>query len=155
MRHPFVMVSDWEGLTISRFFICATFTYADRYLSWICHISVITWGIILIQGIRVESGAFSYDSWNWFVAACGVPSLLLGFWLFSFPESPKFMMECGDYDDALKCLKSVYRQNTGDDPDNYPVCNIFQPSIFLSSKIHKNLNNLIVFIDYFVQFLNF
>lgn len=82
---------------------------------------VIAWGIIPITGIRMESGAFSYDSWNWFVAACGVPSLMLGFWLFSFPESPKFMMECGDYDDALKVLKSIYRQNTGDDPDNYPV----------------------------------
>lgn len=31
------------------------------------------------------------------------------------------MMECGDYDDALACLKSIYRQNTGDDPDNYPI----------------------------------
>lgn len=82
---------------------------------------VIAWGIIPISGIRIESGSFSYDSWNWFVAACGVPSLLLGFWLFYFPESPKFMMECGDYDDALKCLKGIYRQNTGDDPDNYPV----------------------------------
>lgn len=82
---------------------------------------MIAWGIIPIEGIRMESGSFSYDSWNWFVAACGVPSLMLGFWLFWFPESPKFMMECGDYDDALKCLKWVYRQNTGDDPDNYPV----------------------------------
>lgn len=86
-----------------------------------CHVSVIAWGIIPITGIRMESGEFSYDSWNWFVAACGVPSLMLGFWLFSFPESPKFMMECGDYDDALNVLKSIYKQNTGDDPDNYPV----------------------------------
>lgn len=87
---------------------------------------VIAWGIIPITGIRMESGAFSYDSWNWFVAACGVPSLMLGFWLFAFPESPKFMMECGDYDDALKVLKSIYKQNTGDDPDNYPVSYLFR-----------------------------
>lgn len=92
-------------------------------------ILVIAWGIIPIQGIRIESGSFSYDSWNWFVAACGIPSLLLGFWLFTFPESPKFMMECGDYDDALACLKKIYKQNTGDDPDNYPVSVFFKLSL--------------------------
>lgn len=82
---------------------------------------MIAWAIIPIDGIRIDKGFFTYDSWNWFVAACGVPSLMLGFWLLTFPESPKFMMECGDYDDALACLQSIYKQNTGDDPDNYPV----------------------------------
>ncbi|XP_023941835.1 synaptic vesicle glycoprotein 2C isoform X1 [Bicyclus anynana] len=103
--------------------------YREKILCWmemfwtlgVILLPLIAWGIIPIKGIRLESGAFSYDSWNWFVAACGVPSLLLGFWLFSFPESPKFMMECGDYDDALACLKKIYKQNTGDDPDNYPI----------------------------------
>lgn len=86
---------------------------------------MIAWAIIPITGIRIESGWFSYDSWNWFVAACGIPSLMLGFWLFTFPESPKFMMEVGDYDDALKALQIVYHQNTGDDPENYPVSYYF------------------------------
>lgn len=103
--------------------------YREKILCWmemfwtlgVILLPLIAWGIIPIQGIRMESGSFSYDSWNWFVAACGIPSLMLGFWLFAFPESPKFMMECGDYDDALKALKSIYRQNTGDDPDNYPI----------------------------------
>ncbi|KAH9629396.1 hypothetical protein HF086_017128 [Spodoptera exigua] len=103
--------------------------YREKILCWmemfwtlgVILLPLIAWGIIPISGIRIESGAFSYDSWNWFVAACGVPSLLLGFWLFYFPESPKFMMECGDYDDALKVLKGIYKQNTGDDPENYPI----------------------------------
>lgn len=80
------------------------------------------WAIIPITGIRIEKkGYFSYDSWNWFVAACGVPSVLLGVWLLYFPESPKYMMECGDYDDALACFKYIYTLNTGDNPNNYPV----------------------------------
>ncbi|XP_045494468.1 synaptic vesicle glycoprotein 2C-like isoform X1 [Colias croceus] len=103
--------------------------YREKILCWmemfwtlgVILLPLIAWAIIPIQGIRMESGSFSYDSWNWFVAACGIPSLMLGFWLMTFPESPKFMMECGDYDDALACLKSVYKQNTGDDPDNYPI----------------------------------
>lgn len=90
-------------------------------LTYVFPFLVIAWGIIPIKGIRMETGAFSYDSWNWFVAACGIPSLMLGFWLLTFPESPKFMMEVGDYDDALASLKLVYKQNTGDDEDNYPV----------------------------------
>ncbi|XP_060801756.1 synaptic vesicle glycoprotein 2C [Amyelois transitella] len=103
--------------------------YREKILCWmemfwtlgVILLPLIAWAIIPITGIRIERGWFSYDSWNWFVAACGVPSLALGFWLLTFPESPKFMMECGDYDDALKCLKTIYKSNTGDDPDNYPI----------------------------------
>ncbi|XP_059056738.1 synaptic vesicle glycoprotein 2C-like isoform X2 [Achroia grisella] len=103
--------------------------YREKILCWmeifwtlgVIILPLIAWGIIPITGIRIESGGFSYDSWNWFVAACGLPSILLGVWLFAFPESPKFMMEVGDYDDALNCLKSIYKQNTGDDADNYPI----------------------------------
>lgn len=82
---------------------------------------MIAWGIIPIETIRVETAHFIFDSWNLFVAVCAIPSLLIALWLFSFPESPKFMMECGDYDDALDVLKNIYHQNTGDAPDNYAV----------------------------------
>lgn len=109
---------------------------------------MIAWGIIPIEGIRIESGAFSYDSWNWFVSACGIPSLLLGFWLLTFPESPKFMMECGDYDEALAVLKDIYRQNTGDDPDNYPV-SMF---LYLINKFHWYL--LLLFMYFLCRSLN-
>lgn len=103
--------------------------YREKILCWmemfwtlgVILLPLIAWGIIPLEGMRFDSGSFVYDSWNLFVAACGLPSVLLGLWLFTFPESPKFMMECGDYDDALNVLKDVYRQNTGDDPDNYPI----------------------------------
>lgn len=117
-------------------------------------LAVIAWGIIPIAGIRIENEAknFSYDSWNWFVAACGVPSLLLGFWLFYFPESPKFMMECGDYDEALKVLQDIYTINTGDDRDNYPVrsnlVTLYFPSPFfhhcIPSNFHRAIHGLAV-----------
>lgn len=48
-------------------------------------------------------------------------SLLLGFWLFFFPESPKFLIECGETDVALEVLKDMYQQNTGNDRSEYPV----------------------------------
>lgn len=82
---------------------------------------MIAWGIIPISTMRFDTKYFLFDSWNLFVAVCAIPSFLLAMWLFAFPESPKFMMECGDYDDALQVLKDIYQQNTGDSPDNYAV----------------------------------
>lgn len=103
--------------------------YRVKILSWMeifwtlgaVLMPLIAWSIIPLTGIRIETNRFSYDSWNWFVSVCAVPSLLLGFLMMTFPESPKFMMEVGDYDDAIKALKRIYKQNTGDDPENYPI----------------------------------
>lgn len=46
---------------------------------------------------------------------------MLGFWLFFFPESPKFLIECGETDEALEVLKDIFQQNTGRDRSEYPV----------------------------------
>lgn len=48
-------------------------------------------------------------------------SILLGLWLFMFPESPKFLIECGETDLALEVLKDIYAENTGNDRSEYPV----------------------------------
>lgn len=48
-------------------------------------------------------------------------SLILGCWLFFFPESPKFLIECGETEEALEVLKDMYSQNTGNDRSEYPV----------------------------------
>lgn len=65
-------------------------------------------------------------------------SLVLGFWLFFFPESPKFLIECGEADAALEILKDIYASNTGNHRSEYPVRNylenlFFHKSIFLTS----------------------
>lgn len=69
------------------------------------------------------SDAFYFKSWNLFVALCALPSIMLGLWLFAFPESPKFLLECGETDAALEVFKWIYAQNTGEPPDSYPVIN--------------------------------
>lgn len=52
---------------------------------------------------------------------------MLGFWLFFFPESPKFLIECGETDEALEVLKDIFQVNTGNDRSLYPVsCRICQ-----------------------------
>lgn len=64
---------------------------------------------------------FSFKSWNLFVATCSLPSVLIGIWLFFFPESPKFLLECGEPDEALDILRKMYAQNSGEAPESYPV----------------------------------
>ncbi|XP_026840215.1 synaptic vesicle glycoprotein 2C isoform X2 [Drosophila persimilis] len=88
-----------------------------------------TFGIILLPGIawsliplkiNIGSGIISYHSWNLFVALCAVPSILLGLWLFAFPESPKFLLEHGESEKALEVLALIYVKNTGQSRSNYP-----------------------------------
>lgn len=48
-------------------------------------------------------------------------SIFLALWLFMFPESPKFLIETGEIDEALEILKDMYAKNTGNDRSSYPV----------------------------------
>lgn len=70
---------------------------------------------------EIKAEGFKFASWNLFVAACAVPSVLIGLWLFFFPESPKFLLECGEPDEALEVLKNMYASNTGDSAAAFPV----------------------------------
>lgn len=46
---------------------------------------------------------------------------MLGCWLFAFPESPKFLIECGEMDEALDVLGHIFERNTGKPQSEYPV----------------------------------
>lgn len=81
---------------------------------------LIAW-LIIPQAINIEYGWFKFHSWNLFVAVCAVPSLLIGMWLFFFPESPKFLLEIGETEEAFEVLKEMYHQNTGNPPESYPI----------------------------------
>lgn len=82
--------------------------------------SVIAWGLIPLD-VSYTTDSFYFHSWNLFVAISALPSLMIGLWLFVFPESPKFLLECGEYEAALKVFKHIYAMNTGNDPETYPV----------------------------------
>ena len=83
-----------------------------------------------------------FNSWTLFVAICALPSLLLGLWLFAFPESPKFLLECGETEKALEVFKWIYAQNTGCDPDSYPVNISILIYYYIPSCLSVHFNNL-------------
>lgn len=62
-----------------------------------------------------------WKSWNYFVAAASLPSIMIGVALSYFPESPKFLIEAGEPTIALDILKDIFTQNTGRDVLEYPV----------------------------------
>ncbi|GJQ74263.1 hypothetical protein Trydic_g19164 [Trypoxylus dichotomus] len=80
----------------------------------------IAW-IIIPLDINYVSTNFFFKSWNLFVIVSSLPSILLGIWLCFFPESPKFLLECGEPDEALEVLRNIYNSNTGDTRGNYPI----------------------------------
>ncbi|XP_058794888.1 synaptic vesicle glycoprotein 2B-like [Phymastichus coffea] len=102
--------------------------HRERILCWmemfwtvgVIVLPLIAWLIVPLD-MSYENSGFVFKSWNLFVALCALPSLILGLWLFAFPESPKFLLECGETDAALEVFKWIYAQNTGNDPDSYPV----------------------------------
>lgn len=92
-------------------------------LAWttgIITLPCIAWLIIPLN-MRVETPYFTYDSWNAFIVASAIPSIILGAWAWSFPESPKFYYEIGEHEKALQVLRYMYAVNTGNSEDTFEV----------------------------------
>lgn len=102
--------------------------YRETILCWmelfwtlgVIVLPAIAWFIIPME-FEYKTDGFKFASWNLFVAACSTPSILIGCWLFFFPESPKFLLECGEPDAALEVLKDMYAWNTGESSASFPV----------------------------------
>lgn len=81
---------------------------------------LIAW-LVIPMSFELRIHWFKFHSWNLFVAICAIPSLVIGCWLFIFPESPKFLIEVGDTYDALEILKDMFHRNTGRPREDYPI----------------------------------
>lgn len=56
-----------------------------------------------------------------FVAACGVPSLLVVLLLLPFPESPRYLLHANRAEQALHVLRRIFVVNTKLDAKDFPV----------------------------------
>lgn len=117
--------------------------YREKILCWmeifwtlgVIALPLIAWVIIPLD-FELRFHDFKFHSWNLFVAICALPSIIIGLWLFFFPESPKFLIEVGDTDDALQVLKDMYHMNTGNNREDYPI-----KSLKESERETKGLNS--------------
>jgi MFS transporter, VNT family, synaptic vesicle glycoprotein 2 len=77
--------------------------------------------LIIPTEIGFETEEFVYNSWRIFLVLCAVPSFIVGVLLMYLPESPKFLLSCGRFEEALAVFRGIYVTNTGNDPSTYPV----------------------------------
>lgn len=136
---PFLACRFFSGFGI----IGATgliFPYFGDFLSlrhrdvMLCRLEVFwTIGTILLPGIAfliiqdpmfnltLPDAAFKYTSWRVFVAACGIPSLLVVLLLFPFPESPRYLLHANRPEQALAVLQRIFVINTKLNAKDFPV----------------------------------
>ncbi|CAK1578986.1 unnamed protein product [Parnassius mnemosyne] len=142
------LVQSFPAFLACRFFsgfgiIGATgliFPYFGDFLSvrhrdvMLCRLEVFwTFGTILLPGIAwliiqdprfnlTAPGAdFQYTSWRVFVAACGIPSLLVVLLLFPFPESPRYLLHANKPEQALQVLQRIFTVNSKLQEKDFPV----------------------------------
>lgn len=77
--------------------------------------------LVIPSGIGYHSSHFVYNSWRIFLVICSIPSLIVGVLLFYLPESPKFLLSIGRFEEALAIFRGIYVTNTGNPPEMYPV----------------------------------
>lgn len=77
--------------------------------------------LIIPSGIGFHAEGFVFNSWRIFLMICALPSFIVGILLLYLPESPKFLLSCGRFEEALAILRGIYVTNTGKDSDTYPV----------------------------------
>lgn len=136
--HAFLACRFFSGFGI----IGATgliFPYFGDFLSlrhrdvMLCRLEVFwTLGTILLPGIAfliIQDDRFNwaigpdfyYTSWRVFVAACGIPSLLVVLLLIPFPESPRYLLHANRPEQALQVLQRIFVVNTKLNEKEFPV----------------------------------
>lgn len=71
--------------------------------------------------IEILNGYF-LSPWRVYYILIGViPSAVIGSVIFFLPESPKYLLACSKKEEALEILRKVYRINTGNPTEQYPV----------------------------------
>lgn len=77
--------------------------------------------LIIPHDIGIRSAAFTYNSWRIFLLICAAPSFIVAGLLLLLPESPKYLLSCGRYQEALDIFRGIYAINTGKSRDSYTV----------------------------------
>ncbi|XP_012281813.1 synaptic vesicle glycoprotein 2B [Orussus abietinus] len=77
--------------------------------------------LIIPHDIGISSVSFTYNSWRIFLLICAAPSFIVAGLLLLLPESPKYLLSRGRYDEALSIFRGIYAINTGKPQDTYMV----------------------------------
>ncbi|CAH1105960.1 unnamed protein product [Psylliodes chrysocephalus] len=82
---------------------------------------VLAWAILPRKWNFSVFGIFDIHSWNIFLLVCASTTVLSGFFYIFLPESPKFLMTSGRNEEALAVLQKMYKLNTGNSKNTFPI----------------------------------
>ncbi|CAG5099480.1 Similar to Sv2b: Synaptic vesicle glycoprotein 2B (Mus musculus) [Cotesia congregata] len=77
--------------------------------------------LIIPHDIGITSTSFTFNSWRIFLLICAAPSFIVAGLLLLLPESPKYLLSRGRYDEALNIFRNIYAINTGKPRESYTV----------------------------------
>ncbi|XP_063912390.1 synaptic vesicle glycoprotein 2B-like isoform X2 [Zophobas morio] len=82
---------------------------------------LLAWALLPLNiNINVFEG-FELHAWNIFLLICTLPALTSGLFFLIIPESPKYLMSKGNNENALEIFQQIFKLNTRQDPEQYPV----------------------------------
>ena len=94
--------------------------------------------IVIISISFVTYVFLELHTWQLFLMACSLPSLISGFAVMLLPESPKFLMSRGNNDAAMKVFNHIHKVNNG---------NNVEYSVNCCHKTVLNYINLCLYVD--------
>lgn len=93
---------------------------------------MLAWIIMSLQDMSLFS--FVIYPWQIYILICAIPSMVAGLAFLKMPETPKFLMMIGKYDEALSVLRRMYSVNNNKPENTYPIS-----ELLINSK-HISLN---------------
>ncbi|XP_078056313.1 synaptic vesicle glycoprotein 2C isoform X4 [Mustelus asterias] len=107
----------------------ATFWMAGNILA-----AGLAWLVIPSTSLNFQLGSMHFQSWRLFVMLCSVPSLSSALiYALGMPESPKYLMEAGREDDALRVFQRMFYWNNRRTARSFPVERLLIPPAEKSS----------------------
>jgi len=97
------------------------FLYVHQYIHNLDFSSTGLAWLIIPRKMGFTSLSFTYNSWRIFLLICAVPSFVVTGLLLLLPESPKYLLSSGRYEEALEIFRKIYVINTGKPRDTYTV----------------------------------
>ncbi|XP_034939012.1 synaptic vesicle glycoprotein 2B isoform X2 [Chelonus insularis] len=77
--------------------------------------------LVIPHDIGIDTKMFTFNSWRIFLLICAAPSFIVAGLLLFLPESPKYLLSRGRYEEALNIFRGIYAINTGKPRDTYTV----------------------------------
>ncbi|RZC39706.1 Sugar tr and/or MFS 1 domain containing protein, partial [Asbolus verrucosus] len=78
--------------------------------------------LILPLNIKLSLfGGLEFHAWNLFLLLCALPAVTSGVLFMFMPETPKYLMTKGNNEQALEVFRKIYKFNTRQPKESYPV----------------------------------